>query len=107
MAQAIAPDSSDMLASRCRSNTAEPGLTLPEPTERQRDLSRPHCENGPTQNTGQSRMKETHTCNHGRTTTTTKDPMVASATSRQLAAPTMEQRLDLLQPPVTRFGFKF
>ncbi len=42
-------------------NTAVPGLTHPEPTARPNALSRPRCANGPTQNTGLSRMKETHT----------------------------------------------
>ena len=45
------------------------------------------------------RAKRRITCSPGPTTTTTKDLMVASTTSRPSAAPTQEQPLDHLQPP--------
>ena len=41
------------------------------------------------------------TCSHGSTTTTAKDPMVASTTSRPSAAPIQVQPLDLLQAPTS------
>ena len=52
------------------------------------------------QNTGQTPIKQTCTCNLGTITTTGKDPMVAPNTSRPSAAPIKEQSLDHLQAPV-------
>ena len=73
--------------------------TLHAQTARPSDLSRPLCASGHTQNTGPTPSKETLTCSLGPTTTTMKDPMVASTTSRPSAAPIPEQPLDHLQPP--------
>src|SRR5580704_15790377 len=58
---------------------------------------RPLCASGPTRNTGTAPSKETATFSRGTTTTTAKDPMVASTTSRPSADPTTEQPLDLRQ----------
>src|SRR5215472_13806714 len=91
----------DRLASTCSSNITAPDLTPPEPTERPSDLSRPPSESGPTQNTGSTQTKEMKISNLGPTTTTTKDLMVVSTTSRPSAAPAMEQRLDHLQAPAS------
>ena len=91
--------SSATACQKMASNTTAPGPILHEPTERRSDLSRPPCANGPTQNTGPTPSNETCICSPGPTTTTTKDPMVASTTSRPSAAPTPVQPLDHLQPP--------
>jgi transposase len=66
---------------------------------RRRGLSRPRCANGPTPNTGSNRSNEISACSPGPTTTTTKDHMVASTTSRPSAAPISVQPLDHLQSP--------
>src|SRR5271154_1364796 len=99
MAAATAHGSSLGPASSWPSNTAAPGPTHRKPMARRSDLSRPPCVNGPTQNTGQTPIKETSTYSHGSITTTGKDRMVASITARPSAAPTSEQPLDHLQPP--------
>src|SRR5271154_6232585 len=97
MAAATAHGSSLGPASSWPSNTAAPGPTHRKPMARRSDLSRPPCVNGPTQNTGQTPIKETSTYSHGSITTTGKDRMVASITARPSAAPTSEQPLDHLQ----------
>src|SRR5271168_4710310 len=99
MAAATAHGSSLGPASSWPSNTAAPGPTHRKPMARRSDLSRPPCVNGPTQNTGQTPIKETSTYSHGSITTTGKDRMVASITARPSAAPTSEQPLDHLQAP--------
>src|SRR5271156_6147256 len=99
MAAATAHGSSPGPASSWPSNTAAPGPTPRKPMARRNDLSRPPCANGPTQNTGQTPIKEISTYSHGTITTTGKDPMVASITARPSAAPTSEQPLDHLQAP--------
>src|SRR5271154_3497516 len=99
MAAATAHGSSLGPASSWPSNTAAPGPTHRKPMARRSDLSRPPCVNGPTQNTGQTPIKETSTYSHGSITTTGKDRMVASITARPSAAPTSEQPLDHLQLP--------
>src|SRR5271156_1384535 len=99
MAAATAHGSSLGPASSWPSNTAAPGPTHRKPMARRSDLSRPPCVNGPTQNTGQTPIKETSTYSHGSITTTGKDRMVASITARPSAAPTSEQPLDHLQVP--------
>ena len=81
------------------SNTAAPGLTRPEPTVRQSASSRPPCANGPMQNTGPTPGKEMLTCSPGSTITTTKDPMVASTTSRPSAAPNRNNLLTIYSHP--------
>ena len=84
------------------SNIAAPDPTRPEPTEKRSASSRPPCANGPMQNTGLTPNSETYTCSPGTTTTTSKDLMVASTTSRPSAAPTSVQPLDRLQAPRLR-----
>src|ERR1017187_4079872 len=98
-APATAPTCTAQLAKICSSNTAVPSPTLPEPTAKRNASSKPPCASGPMQSTGQTQSKETPTCSHGPTTTTTSGHMVASATSRPSADPTLVQRLDHLQPP--------
>ena len=98
-APAIAHASSGMPVSRWPSNTAAQDRTRQEPTERLSASSRQLCASGLMQNTGRTQNKEMLTCSLGSTITTASDPMVASTTSRQSAAPIPEQRLDHLQPP--------
>ncbi len=78
---------------------AAPSLTRPRPTAKQSASSRLRCANGLMQNTGPTRRRETSTFGPGTTTTTAKDPILASTTSRPSAVPTPEQPLDLLQAP--------
>src|SRR5271166_500331 len=99
---AIAPAASALPANTCSSYTAVPGPTPPEPTAKPNASSKPPCVNGPMPNTGPTHSKETPTYSHGLTTTTTSGHMVASATSRPSADPTLVQRLDHLQPPARR-----
>src|SRR5271167_3893426 len=102
---AIAPAASALPANTCSSYTAVPGPTPPEPTAKPNASSKPPCVNGPMPNTGPTHSKETPTYSHGLTTTTTSGHMVASATSRPSADPTLVQRLDHLQPPANHFYF--
>src|SRR5450631_1966394 len=88
-----------MLVRRWQSNTAAPDPIPQEPTATPSASSKPPYANGPMQNTGPAPSKETLTCSHG-STTTTKDLMVASTTTRPSADPIQEQPLELLQAPI-------
>src|SRR5664279_1674312 len=99
MDPATAQNSSARPVCICRSDISAQNHIPQEPTARQSASSKPPCANGPMQNTGLTRCKETTACSPGHTTTTTKDHMVASTTGRPSAAPTLEQPLDHLQVP--------